>query len=377
MKKLICVLICAALALCAVAPVYAHETSEQEAPKTSASAFVLYCPQNGDIILSKNESERKKPASTTKLLTSLIVLEQAARGNTIVTFTENMAAEGSSMYLGYGDTLKLRDLAAGMMMCSGNDAANAAAISISGSYERFSELMNSRAQSIGMKNSHFVTPSGLDDDNHYTTARDMALLMAEVLRNRQLSELISQKSASVDFIKPEKHMTYTNHNRLLSMYEYCIGGKTGYTDAAGRCLVTASRRDNLTLICVTLDDKNDWKDHTALYEYGFSKLGCYQDSLFSAEVPVAGGETETVTVSSDKACELVVGKGEESKIKRTVKLDSFLFAPVKQDDTIGEIEYSLNGKTLKKLELKAQNGVKYKSGKKGLLKKIKELFFNG
>ena len=376
MKKLICVLICAAFILCASIPVYA-ETDNSKTVETSAAAFVLYCPQNGSIILSKNENEHKKPASTTKLLTSLITLEQAARGNSTVTFTDKMTAEGSSMYLEYGDTVKLSDLAAGMMMCSGNDAANAAAISISGSYEKFSGVMNSRAQSIGMKSSHFVTPSGLDDDNHYTTAHDMALLMAEVLRNSQLAELISQKSATVDFIKPEKHMTYTNHNRLLSMYSYCIGGKTGYTDAAGRCLVTASRRDNLTLICVTLDDKNDWKDHTALYEYGFSKLGCYMDNEFTAEIPVAGGEDDFVTVSADSSCELVVNKGEESKIKRMVKLDSFLFAPVMQGETVGEIEYSLNGKTLKKARLKAQNGAEIKSGKKGLLEKIKELFFNG
>ena len=346
MKKLICVLICAAFILCVSIPVYA-ETDNSKTVETSAAAFVLYCPQNGSIILSKNENEHKKPASTTKLLTSLITLEQAARGNSTVTFTDKMTAEGSSMYLEYGDTVKLSDLAAGMMMCSGNDAANAAAIAISGSYEKFSGVMNSRAQSIGMKNSHFVTPSGLDDDNHYTTAHDMALLMAEVLRNSQLAELISQKSATVDFIKPEKHMTYTNHNRLLSMYSYCIGGKTGYTDAAGRCLVTASRRDNLTLICVTLDDKNDWKDHTALYEYGFSKLGCYMDNEFTAEIPVAGGEDDFVTVSADSSCELVVNKGEESKIKRMVKLDSFLFAPVMQGEAVGEIEYSLNGKTLK------------------------------
>ena len=376
MKKLICVLICAAFILCASIPVYAG-TDNSKTVETSAAAFVLYCPQNGSIILSKNENEHKKPASTTKLLTSLITLEQAARGNSTVTFTDKMTAEGSSMYLEYGDTVKLSDLAAGMMMCSGNDAANAAAISISGSYEKFSGVMNSRAQSIGMKSSHFVTPSGLDDDNHYTTAHDMALLMAEVLRNKQLAELISQKSATVDFIKPEKHMTYTNHNRLLSMYSYCIGGKTGYTDAAGRCLVTASRRDNLTLICVTLDDKNDWKDHTALYEYGFSKLGCYMDNEFTAEIPVAGGEDDFVTVSADSSCELVVNKGEESKIKRMVKLDSFLFAPVMQGETVGEIEYSLNGKTLKKAGLKAQNGAEIKSGKKGLLEKIKELFFNG
>lgn len=378
MKKTICVLISALIIIISVTAAGAAVDGESGKSDISASAYVLYCPQNGEIILSKNENERKKPASTTKLMTSLITLEQAAKGNKNVTFTEKMTAEGSSMYLEYGDTLKLSDLAAGMMMCSGNDAANAAAIAVSGSFERFSELMNSRAQSIGMKNTHFVTPSGLDDDNHYSTAFDMALLMAEVLKNKPLAELVSQKSATVNFIKPgNKHMTYSNHNRLLKLYKDCIGGKTGYTTTAGRCLVSAAKRDNLTLICVTLDDKNDWNDHIALYDYGFSKLACFRNPAFSAEVSVLGGEADSVKVSADENTGIVVEKSRLNDIKQRILLDSFLFAPVKEGARLGAVEYSLDGRVLCKSDITAQSGTEYKNSSKGLIEKIKELFFNG
>ncbi len=380
MKKLICVLISALLVFSFSKAVCAAEESADKPENISASAYVLYCPQNGRVILSKNENERKKPASTTKLMTSLITLEYASRGNENVTFTEEMAAEGSSMYLEYGDTVKLSDLAAGMMMCSGNDAANAAAIAISGSKEKFSELMNSRARQIGMKNTHFVTPSGLDDDNHYSTAYDLALLMAEALKSSELAELISQKSATVNFIKPDnKHITYSNHNRLLSLCADCIGGKTGYTTAAGRCLVSAARKDNLTLICVTLDDKNDWNDHISLYNRGFSSYGCYKsaDSGFVSKVPVAGGESDYVQVRGEKDCELVLPKNELDNIERRIILDSFLFAPVKQGEKVGEIEYTKNGKTLCRVNLTVQDGSEYKKADKGLFEFIKEIFADG
>ena len=144
-----------------------------------------------------------KPASTTKLMTSLITLEYADSADKVVTFTKDMTAEGSSMYLKVGEKVKLSDLAAGMMMASGNDAANAAAISIAGSAEKFSELMNNRAAVIGMKNTHFVNPSGLDDENHYSTAYDMALLMSYALENESFAKLTSQKSVTVEFSEPQ------------------------------------------------------------------------------------------------------------------------------------------------------------------------------
>ena len=236
----------------------------------SASSAVLYCPLNNEVYYSVKENTRMKPASTTKLMTALIALEYAQKDNKQVEFTEEMTAEGSSMYLKYGEVVTLKDLAAGLLMCSGNDAANAAAIAISGSPDKFAKLMNKRARKIGMRNTHFVNPSGLDSEEHYSTAYDMALLMSEALKNSEFARLTAKKSETVNFISPkDKSVTYSNHNRLLSLYEHCIGGKTGYTMASGRCLVSAAQKDGLTLIAVTMNDRDDWRDHAAMYNYGF------------------------------------------------------------------------------------------------------------
>lgn len=375
MKKIVSVIICFVIMLS-----FPVSTNAEELPDVSAETYVLYCADNGEIIASKDENKRMRPASTTKLMTTLLTLEQAAKGNKTVTFTQDMVAEGSSMYLKLGEKVKLSDLAVGMMMSSGNDAANAAAISISGSAEDFSELMNKRAEEIGMKGTHFITPSGLDDDNHYSTAYDLALLMAEGMKNEDFKNLTSQKNATVDFIEPsDKRITYSNHNRLLSLYEYCIGGKTGYTMAAGRCLVSAAEKDGLTLICVTLNDRNDWKDHEALYEYGFSQLALYRspDSSFCADVPLAGGESESIMVMGDSDFSLVTAEEDKDKIVRKVYLDSFLYAPVNEDDIVGKIEYFIDGESVGGIELKAAQTVAQKKVSGGIFQKIKEFFKNG
>lgn len=357
--------------------VNAKESSEVN---ISAEAYVLYCADNGQIISSKNENKKMKPASTTKIMTSLLALEEASSQNKKVKFTEKMIAEGSSMYLKVGDVVTLKDLASGMMMASGNDAANAAAISISGSSEKFADKMNKRAAQIGMKNTHFVNPSGLDDDNHYSTAYDMALLMTYALENEDFAKLTSQKSATVEFIEPSsKKTTYSNHNRLLSLYEYCIGGKTGYTMSAGRCLVSAAKKDGLTLVCVTLNDRNDWNDHISLYNYGFEKYSCYtsDDISFYAEVPCVGGESNSVTVTGEKAVSLVVSADDKGKIKRKVYLDNFLYSPIKQGDCVGRIEYTLNGKFIDENNLIAVDSVNSKKENKNIFTIIKDLFTYG
>lgn len=349
-------------------------------PSVSAQSYVLYCADNGKIICSKDENKQMKPASTTKLMTSLIALEEAASGNKKVKFTDEMIAEGSSMYLKVGEVVTLKDLASGMMMASGNDAANATAISISGSTEKFAEKMNERAQQIGMKNTHFVTPSGLDDEEHYSTAYDLAVLMSYALENEDFAQLTSQKSATVNFIEPSsKKTTYSNHNKLLSLYEYCIGGKTGYTMAAGRCLVSASKKDGLTLICVTLNDKNDWNDHISLYDYGFSQYSCYSsaDTEFFADIPCVGGESDTVTVTGEKNASIVIPSEDKDRVSRKVYIDSFVYAPIKKNEAVGRIEYLIDDKVISVVDLIAVDKVNSKKEIKNIFTKIKDLFTYG
>lgn len=378
MKRIISFVLCFAILFVFSSAVVT--AADDAVPKTSAEAFVLYCADNGQILCSKNENKKMKPASTTKIMTSLLALEEAASLNKKVKFTEAMTAEGSSMYLKVGEVVTLKDLAAGMMMASGNDAANATALTVSGSTEKFSELMNGRANQIGMRNTHFVTPSGLDDDNHYSTAFDMALLMAYALENEEFAQLTSQKSVTVDFIEPaSKKTTYSNHNRLLSLYKYCIGGKTGYTMAAGRCLVSAAKKDGITLVCVTMNDRNDWKDHASLYDYGFSQLYSYQteDSKFCVDVPCVGGTADKVAVMGEKDVPVIVQSEDKDKIVRKVYLDSFVYAPIKANQTVGKIEYLIDGKTIARVNLVAVNDVNSQKENKSLFDIIKELFTYG
>ena len=357
LKRFFTVMLCVVFTVVTVFPVCGEEIKNTpDKPEISAESAVLYCVNDGKVYFSKDENKKMKNASTTKILTALITLEEAQKENKQVKFTEEMSAEGSSMYLEIGDTVTLRNLAAGMLTCSGNDAANAAAIAICGSLDKFAEKMNSRASQLGVKNTHFVTPSGLDDENHYSTAYDLALLMAFALENKDFAEITSKKSLKVDFINPpDKSLTYSNHNRLLSLYEYCIGGKTGYTLSAGRCLVSAAEKDGLRFICVTLNDKNDWKDHQSVYEYGFNSysLCACDDTSFFLEVPVVGGTDDRVTVGSDRKYGIVLRKEDAQKVKREVYLDNFLYAPVKYGDYAGKVVYTLNNEKIAETPLSA------------------------
>ena len=258
------------------------------------------------------------------------------------------------------------------MMQSGNDAANAAALTLADSCDHFASLMNDKARRIGMEHTHFVTPSGLDDEDHYSTAYDMALLMAYAMRNEDFSYITSQTSMEVHFLYPaDKFVTYPNHNKLLRMYENCIGGKTGYTDKAGRCLVSAAKSGGMTLIAVTLDDRDDWHDHIALYDYGFSHFEKKIVGNNSFSLDVVGGNSDKVSVSSADASAIV--PKDSSGLKTRVNLPAFLYAPVETGEQVGTIEYSLEGEVLVELPLTADDSIAYNQQKRSLITYIKDL----
>ena len=365
MKKLLCALLAVLIPFLSVPAVHAEEVG------ISAQAYVLYCPDNGEILLSDNADTALPIASTTKIMTTLLTLEEAERENRTVEFTDEMIAEGSSMYLKRGEKVTLYDLAVGMMMQSGNDAANAAAIAIAGSIEDFAVLMNQKAQAIGMEHTHFVTPSGLDDEDHYSTAHDMALLMAVALQNDDFAAITAQTSMEVHFIYPaDKFITYPNHNKLLQLYDGCIGGKTGYTDQAGRTLATAARRNGLTLIAVTLNDRDDWDDHCALYDYGFDHYEARTVSCNIDERALVGGYRDTISLSIASAC--VIVPKDAGEIRQEILLPAFVYAPVKEGETVGKILCSHNGKMLSEIPLKAAESAAYNNDKRSVFTYIKD-----
>lgn len=309
----------------------------------SARSAVLMTADTGRVLFEKDGDARLSMASTTKIMTALLTLEEAQRqGDPAVTVTEEMVhVEGSSMGLQPGDVLPLSGLAKGMLLASGNDAANAAAIFIGGSAEGFAEKMNARAAAIGMENTHFVTPSGLDDEAHYSTARDMGLLAIEALKNKAFREIAASASLQVEFLEPKKLVTYTNHNKLLQLYDGCIGVKTGFTKKSGRCLVSAAERNGVTLVCVTLNAPDDWNDHSALLDYGFAAVQSvsFDGSGFSAWLPVVGGQSQEVQVRGMRGASVTLEKEEADSITSAAFLPRFVYAPVEKGDEIGRLRY--------------------------------------
>ena len=232
-----------------------------EAVEVSATATVLLDADTGQVLYEKNGDEQMLIASTTKIMTALVVLEQAGLDDT-VTVTRDHMAEGSSMYLKPGETVRVEELLYGLLLCSGNDAA-LALTACAGGPESFVALMNEKAVALGMTRTSFANPNGLDAEGHYSTARDMAVLAAAAMEEPTFRRICSSRSVTIG-----QH-TMENHNRLLRQVEGCIGLKTGYTKAAGRTLVSCAERCGCRLIAVTLRDSDDWADHAALYEYGF------------------------------------------------------------------------------------------------------------
>lgn len=320
-------------------------TAGAEELSVSAQSAVLISGDTSTVLYEKNSRQQMSMASTTKIMTALLALEEAERADDpVVSITEEMVAvEGSSMGLQAGDELTLTNLAAGMLLASGNDAANAAALYLSGTQEKFADRMNRRAAEIGMENTHFVTPSGLDDEEHFSTAYDMALLAEEALKNEEFRRLCSSSTYQVTFKNPEKKVSYTNHNKLLRLYEGCIGVKTGFTKKSGRCLVSAAQRDGITLIAVTLNAPDDWNDHMALLDYGFSKMECvsFDGSSFSASVPVVGAEQHNFQVRGGAGGQVPLPIEEADQVTCRVLLPTFCYAPISEGDPIGRLQYYL------------------------------------
>lgn len=324
-------------------------------PEVSAQSAVVLTADTGTVLFEKDGHTPRPVASTTKIMTALLALEAAQeQGDPLVDITQEMVeVEGSSMGLQAGDSISLTGLAAGMLLASGNDAANAAALYLEGSLESFAARMNQRAAALGMEDTHFVTPSGLDGEDaqglgHLSTAYDMALLARAALEDQAFRQLCSSPSLAVEFAEPVKRVTYTNHNKLLAQYQGCVGVKTGFTKEAGRCLVSAAERDGALLIAVTLNAPNDWQDHAALLDYGFSQMEPYQlaGGDVRLTVPVVGSPEEAVSLRGSNGGEVTLPLGQGAQVERVVRVPKFLYAPVEAGEQVGEICWYLEGQLL-------------------------------
>lgn len=303
----------------------------------SAKSAILINADTLEVLYNKAEHEKRGIASTTKILTSLIALEYGVPQKEITATKEAVTVEGTSIGLKAGDKITLTSLVYGMLLESGNDAANVTAFAISGNITSFSKVMNSYAKNIGMTNSNFTNPSGLTDKNHYSTAFDMALLTSVAIKNPIFRKIASTESAVIDFGTPEISRSLTNHNRLLREYDGVFGVKTGYTKASGRCLVTACEKNGVTLIAVTLNAYDDWNDHKKLYDYGFSLYNKKVDvpEIKTLKIPVVCSDKKTVSV--DFAYEVEFNTNKD--LKSEIYIKNYLYPPVKKGDIVGEIVY--------------------------------------
>lgn len=238
----------------------------------SGKSAILMEQKSGRVLFEKDAHETRRIASITKIMTAILAVESGTFNDTVTVNEKAVYTEGSSLYLKVGEKIKMEDLVYGLMLRSGNDAAVAIAEHVGGSLEGFVFLMNQKAESIGMKNTHFANPHGLDDhEDHYSTAYDMALLTRYAMNDDTFKKISGTKVHHAPNPESEWNRKWVNKNRLLTeKYRYCTGGKTGYTKRANRTLVSTATKNNFDLIAVTLDAPSDWEDHINMFEYGFS-----------------------------------------------------------------------------------------------------------
>ncbi len=343
------------------------------APALSAASAILLAPQSGAVLHAHNADERRPMASTTKIMTALVVLEHCALDTVVTIPREAVGVEGSSIYLFEGEQITVRDLLYGLLLSSANDAAVALALHTAGSVPAFAALMNERAAELSLRDTHFENPHGLHSDGHYTTARELALITAEALKNPVFAEIVSTVRHTAKQNGTDATRLFLNHNKLLRSYEGAIGVKTGFTKASGRCLVSAAERDGLTLIAVTLNAPSDWRDHTALFDWGFSEYTVFSPTPPALTLPVVGGEAGEVALLPANTLSVML-PASHGEIGCIVELPHFLYAGFDEGKTVGRIIYTENGKAIGAVELKTAAGVKKEKQRRGFFEFLRNLF---
>ena len=350
---------------------FGHETSTDIS--LSASSAVLYQPENDIFLYSKSADTKMPMASTTKIMTALVALDGTSLQDTVIIDERSVGVEGSSAYLKAGELLTIEELLYALLLQSANDAAVAIACHVAGDVDAFALLMNEKAKDLGLSCTNFTNPHGLDDKEHYTTARELAIITAEAMKNESFRKITSTYKKT--FSAEDRTRTYVNHNKMLLNYEGCIGVKTGYTQRSGRCLVVAAERNGLEFISVTLDAPNDWSDHTKLLDYGYDtleRIDLAKVDEYCYNVPIINGDKESILVTNDKDISIIVEKGDRS-LNKHIKLIRYAVAPISEGDVLGEIIFTIDGKEVDRCNLIARENAG-SNEKKSLLDRLTSLF---
>ncbi len=321
----------------------------------SAQSAVVIDADTGNVLFEKDAYSKRPMASTTKIMTALIAMEKLNLEDVVTVSPFAAGCEGSSIWLSEGEHMSVKDLLYGLMLASGNDAATALAEETSGSVSAFTILMNNRAKEIGAENTNFTNPHGLPDESHYTTAYDLALISREAMKNSLFKEIVSTRNKTISWEGSQWQRSLTNHNKLLKMYPYSTGIKTGFTKKAGRCLVSSASKDGVDIIAVTLSAPDDWNDHMKLSDYCFDNFKTVKIVSMGEKVGrfIPYTSAPPIEMIADASFSITTEKNSSDDIN--TRIEHSVGFPVMKGDAVGKLYVYRNSEKISEINLIAKN----------------------
>ncbi len=344
---------------------------------TAKSAIVIEAA-TGKVLYEKNANDRRYPASTTKVMTLITALEEGNVNDVVTASNTAATTEGSSLWLSAGEQLPMLDMMYGMMLVSGNDATVAIAEHISGSVAEFGKLMTQKAHALGALNTHFVNSSGLPDVNHYTTAADMAKITAYGYKLPLFAQIVATKERTMPWQGQQHDRDLFNENRMLWLYDGANGVKTGYTDDAGRCLVSSATRNGVQLITVVFDSEKMWDDSIAMLDYGFTQVHeqtlVKQGDILKTVKVLDGKSSDVVPLYAQNSISIPMTEDNQGDFTTVIDVPDQVHAPLAQGQTVGRVKVLYQNKEVGSSDLIAQSAVEKKSLFKSLWSSVWILF---
>jgi len=346
-------------------------------PEITAKSAIVIEASTGKVLYAKGAEERRYPASTTKMMTLIVALEQGHLDDLVTASARAASTEGSSLWLTEGEKLKMLDLLYGIMLVSGNDATVAVAEHISGSVEKFSKVMTEKAHAIGALNTNFTNPNGLPDPNHYSTAHDLARIAAYGYKNPLFTQIVSTQHKVIPWPGKDHDRDLYNENKIIWFYEGGNGVKTGYTDAAGRCLVSGAKRNDIQLVAVVLDSEHLWEDSMALLDYGFSQvkmMPLFKNGDILKTIRVMNGKTDSIKLIVPTDVAIPTTEEDKMYFQTIIESSSRVEAPVAAGQKLGTAKIIYKNEYVTSVDLVAAESVERKSFFKTLWSSVWSFF---
>lgn len=354
----------------------AKNTQTTQLPSVSAQSAILIESISGEVAYEKNAHTRMPMASTTKIMTAIVAMELGDPTMMVEIPREAVGVEGSSIYLYEGERLSLEHLLYALLLESANDAAVAIAVALSGTEDAFVEKMNQKAEALGLSDTHFTNPHGLDHEEHYTSAADLARLAAYCIHNELFRTIVSTRRITIPLNDQEGARLLLNHNRLLRSYDGTIGLKTGFTKRSGRCLVSAAERDGVTMIAVTLNAPDDWNDHRNMLDYGFSQytaLLLQASGSYERAIPLVGMPQPEIIISNQNDIRVIL-PSDHGPIRMYCEAPRWLGGNISKGQVLGHLIWECDGNTIAIEPLLAQSSVSVSPRKQSFWARFLSLF---